>query len=109
MPILDQREEEKAAAGQIGFQNMRQAGKKIGNVNYKEEGKWRCATCKMANDNEMETCVRCKDPRRHLIEKKPTGGMQRSNSDGTVKHPPMRFTLCKKEPKNKQEALERVR
>ena len=91
---------------------MRGAGKKIGSVNYKEEEKWRCATCKMANDNELQACVRCKEPRRHLIEKKQPaakGGMNRSNSDGAVKHPPMRFTLCKKEPKNKQEALERVR
>ena len=46
IPLADQREEQKAAAGQIGFSNMRGPGKKIGVANLKAEEKWRCATCK---------------------------------------------------------------
>ena len=78
---------------------MRGPGKKIGIVNYKAEEKWRCATCKMANDNSLESCARCKDPRKALNDKMPAAN-KRATSEG-VKHPPMRFTMCKKEPKNK--------
>ena len=69
-PILEQREEEKDAAGQIGFKNMRGPGRQLGVANLKSEGKWRCATCKQANEAEAEACVRCKDPKKVLIEKK---------------------------------------
>ena len=96
---------------------MRSPGKKIGLVNYKEEEKWRCATCKMANDNSLEACGRCRDPRVNLMEKRPpagnklTGGAaRRNNSEAALaKPPPMKFTLCKKIPKNKQVELERVK
>ena len=96
---------------------MRSPGKKIGLVNYKEEGKWRCATCKMANDNSLEACGRCRDPRINLMEKKPVGGKiltggaaKRNNSEAALaKPPPMKFSLCKKMPKNKQVELERVK
>ena len=70
-PILDQREEEKSAAGQIGFRNMQKPGKKIGMADLNSENKWRCATCKQANDQDLEACIRCKDPKKVLIEKKP--------------------------------------
>ena len=94
---------------------MRSPGKKIGLVNYKEEGKWRCATCKMANDDSLEACGRCRDPRVHLKDKVPagkllTGGARRNNSEAALaKPPPMKFSLCKKMPKNKQVELERVK
>jgi len=97
-PILEQREEEKAAAGQIGFQNMRGPGKRIGVAELKKEGKWRCATCKMANEAGAEECVRCHDPKKVLIEK---AVGPRSNSGPTMKQGPMRFTKCKKEIKPK--------
>ena len=89
---------------------MRGPGKKIGVANLKAEEKWRCATCKMANDNSLDACGRCHDPKRILIEKKLATGGVRSNSgpvvnSSAVKHPPMRFTN-KKVPKNKAVALE---
>ena len=100
-PILEQREEEKSAAGHIGFNNMRGPGKQIGLSNLKDEGKWRCATCKQANDKELEACMRCKDPKKVLIEKKVLPGGGRSNSGPSFQQPPMRFTKCKKEAKPK--------
>ena len=99
-PILDQREEEKDAAGYIGFNNMRGPGRQIGLTNLKAENKWRCATCKQANDAELDTCMRCRDPKKVLVEKS-AAAAGRSNSGPNFKQPPMRFTMCKKEPKNK--------
>ena len=69
-PILAAREEEKDAAGQIGFENMRRPGKQIGLANLKAEGKWRCATCKQANEAHMEACGRCRDPKKVMVEKR---------------------------------------
>ena len=88
-PILDQREEEKNAAGQIGFQNMRGPGKKIGLANLKSEEKWRCATCKQANDNSLDACIRCKDPKKVLVEKMPAA---KRNTTVPSKAAPMKFT-----------------
>lgn len=48
---------------------MRGPGKKIGVANLKAEAKWRCATCKQANENTLDACMRCRDPKKVLIEK----------------------------------------
>ena len=71
---------------------MRGPGRQLGVANLKSEGKWRCATCKQANEAEAESCVRCKDPKKVLIEKKVP---ERSQS-GPLNQAPMRFTTCKK-------------
>ena len=91
-PILDVREEEKDAAGQIGFKHMRKPGRSIGHADLKSEGKWRCATCKQANEAHMESCGRCRDPKKVLIEK--IAPAARSNSQGAaaMNQGPMRFT-----------------
>ena len=69
-PILAQREEEKDLAGRIGFKNMRGPGKTIGLADLRGEGKWRCITCKQANETDMEACKRCGDPKKAMVEKR---------------------------------------
>ena len=55
--------------------------------------KWRCATCKMANEADATACTRCKDEKKVLIEKPAARG----NSHGVQpKLEPMRFSTCKK-------------
>ena len=49
---------------------MRKPGKQIGLANLRAEGKWRCSTCKQANEAEMDACGRCKDPKTVMVEKK---------------------------------------
>ena len=49
---------------------MQKPGKKIGMADLNSENKWRCATCKQANDQDLEACARCKDPKKELVEKK---------------------------------------
>ena len=34
----------------------------------KKEEKWRCATCKFTNDNELTECSRCRDPKKVFKE-----------------------------------------
>ena len=74
-PILDQREEQKDAAGRIGFQNMRSKGVMIGSDDPKKVPKV---------------------PAR--ASSGPVGGAAAAG----VKNPPMRFTMCKKQPKGMQ-------
>ena len=37
--------------------------------NLRSENKWRCATCKQANEQTAKACVRCRDPKKVLIER----------------------------------------
>ena len=72
-PILDQREEQKDAAGRIGFKNMRGPGVKIGSDDPKKLNK---------------------------VPARAASGPAAAAS--AVKNPPMRFTMCKKQPKGMQ-------
>jgi hypothetical protein len=47
-------------------------GHVIGSNN--DKSKWRCATCKFLNEDELEICSRCKDPKQEFKEKKVVGG-----------------------------------
>ena len=61
----------------------------IGVQNLKKEEKWRCATCKFTNDNELTECSRCHDPKKVFKE----APIPRGNSHGVgVTNKPMRFT-----------------
>ena len=81
---------------------MRGPGKQLGSIsNLKSEAKWRCATCKQANDNDLDSCARCKDPKRILIEKK----APRASSGPSMNQGPMRFTKCKKDPSKNKAAV----
>ena len=37
--------------------------------NLHSENKWRCATCKQANEQTAKACIRCRDPKRVLVER----------------------------------------
>merc|ERR1712228_403748 len=68
---------------------MRGPGRTIGVQNLKKEERWRCATCKFTNDNELTECGRCRDPKKVLKE----APVPRGSSHGAMgAQKPMRFT-----------------
>ena len=88
-PAWQIKQEEENKQGQIGFNQMRGPGRTIGVQNLKKEEKWRCATCKFTNDNELTECGRCRDPKKVFKE----APIPRGSSHGAMgAQKPMRYT-----------------
>ncbi len=66
--IIDQRlQEESKGLRSSSFDKISQQGLKIGGT---DDFKWRCATCKFANEKEKSSCSRCHDLKNALKEPK---------------------------------------